>query len=39
MECFLIVIPGRSEGPDPGAQLRPWESRDSGSDASHRLGM
>jgi len=39
MECFLIVISERSEGPVSGAQLRPWESRDSGSDASHRLGM
>src|SRR6201997_3720208 len=29
---FHIVIPGRSEGPDP-------ESRDSGFDAAHRPGM
>src|SRR4249919_2488498 len=30
--CFLSVIPGWSEGPDP-------ESRDSGFDATHRPGM
>ena len=33
------VIPGRLEEANPGAQLRTEESRDSGFDATHRLGM
>jgi len=33
------VVPGRLEEANYGAQLRTWESQDSGLDAAHRPGM